>query len=92
MLGAAIVAALNEPKPSPKSLPQFSAPVLAMQYTSLYRTLIASAVSSKNATVAASINPLLGPDTPIVLRLLAEEEAKVAASEASDKRPKDLSC
>jgi hypothetical protein len=65
MLGAAIVAALNEPKPSPKSLPQFSAPVLAMQYTSLYRTLIASAVSSKNATVAASINPSASERQPL---------------------------
>jgi glycosyltransferase involved in cell wall biosynthesis len=56
-LVAAIAAALNEPKQSPKFLPQFSAPVLAGQYTRLYRTLIASAISSKNDTVAASINP-----------------------------------
>jgi glycosyltransferase involved in cell wall biosynthesis len=56
-LVAAIVAALNEPKQSPKFLPQFSAPVLAGQYTRLYRALVASAISSKNATVAASINP-----------------------------------
>jgi glycosyltransferase involved in cell wall biosynthesis len=57
MLAAAIVAALNDPKPSPKSMPQFSAPVLGRQYTSLYRKLITSAIPSKNATVAASINP-----------------------------------
>ena len=57
MLAAAIVAALNEPKGSPRTLQQFSAPVLAKQYTSLYRRLIASAIPLENAAVAASINP-----------------------------------
>lgn len=57
MLAAAIVKALNEPKGLPKTLPQFSAPVLARQYTSLYRRLIASAIPLETATVAASINP-----------------------------------
>jgi glycosyltransferase involved in cell wall biosynthesis len=56
MLAAAIVAALNEPKGPPRSLQQFSAPVLAKQYTSLYRKLITSAIPSENARVAASID------------------------------------
>ncbi len=42
-LAAAIADALNDPKPKPIALPQFSAPVLATQYLALYRTLIASA-------------------------------------------------
>jgi glycosyltransferase involved in cell wall biosynthesis len=56
MLAAAIVSALSQPKGSPRSLRQFSAPVLARQYTALYRRLIASASSSRNATDAASAN------------------------------------
>jgi glycosyltransferase involved in cell wall biosynthesis len=56
VLAAAIAAALNEPKGLPRSLQQFSAPVLAKQYTSLYRRLIASAIPSENERVAASIN------------------------------------
>jgi len=56
-LAAAIVAALHEPKGLPRTLQQFSAPVLAKQYTSLYRRLIASAIPSEAASVAASINP-----------------------------------
>jgi glycosyltransferase involved in cell wall biosynthesis len=43
MLAAAIRAALNQPKQAPASLPQFSAPVLAKQYSALYRSLIATA-------------------------------------------------
>ena len=43
MLAAAIQAALNQPKQPPALLPQFSAPILARQYTALYRSLIASA-------------------------------------------------
>jgi glycosyltransferase involved in cell wall biosynthesis len=58
-LAAAIVAALNEPKGSPRTLPQFSAPVLAKQYTSLYRRLMASAIPLKDAMAAASINPVV---------------------------------
>jgi glycosyltransferase involved in cell wall biosynthesis len=42
-LAATIADALNEPKPKPIALPQFSAAVLAEQYLALYRTLIASA-------------------------------------------------
>jgi glycosyltransferase involved in cell wall biosynthesis len=42
MLAAAIRAALNQPKQPPASLPQFSAPVLARQYSALYRSLIAT--------------------------------------------------
>jgi glycosyltransferase involved in cell wall biosynthesis len=57
MLAAAIVAALHEPKGLPRALQQFSAPVLAKQYISLYRRLIASATPSETASVAALINP-----------------------------------
>jgi glycosyltransferase involved in cell wall biosynthesis len=64
-LAAAIAAYLNDPKPSPKSLPQFSAPVLAGQYTSLYRRLIASAMPVKNATAAASINAAVSERQPL---------------------------
>jgi glycosyltransferase involved in cell wall biosynthesis len=55
-LAEAIANALNEPKRAPTSLQKFSAPVLARQYTNLYRKLIASADSPENAKVAASIN------------------------------------
>jgi glycosyltransferase involved in cell wall biosynthesis len=65
MLAGAIVAALNEPKGSPRSLQQFSAPVLAKQYTSLYRRLIASAIPLENATIAASINPAVSERRPL---------------------------
>ncbi len=57
---AAIAASLKQPRPSPLSLPQFSAPVLARQYVALYRRLIASAAHAhklqlrKPVTVAAS--------------------------------------
>jgi glycosyltransferase involved in cell wall biosynthesis len=57
MLASAIVAVLNEPKGLPRTLQQFSAPILARQYTSLYRRLIASAISSEASAVVASINP-----------------------------------
>ena len=57
MLASAIVAVLHEPKGLPKALQQFSAPVLAKQYTSLYRRLISSAISLETAAVATSIDP-----------------------------------
>ena len=56
-LAAAIVATLKKPKQPPAALRQFSAPVLARQYISLYRRLIASAVPSANATPAAPMSP-----------------------------------
>jgi glycosyltransferase involved in cell wall biosynthesis len=65
MLAAAIVGALNEPKGIPRSLPQFSAPVLARQYTSLYRRLVASAIPSENAAVAAAMNPATSERQPL---------------------------
>jgi len=65
MLAAAIGVALNEPKGSSRSLPQFSAPVLAKQYTSLYRRLIASAKPSAKAAVTASINPAVSEGQPL---------------------------
>jgi hypothetical protein len=55
-LAKAIVEVLKDPKGKPAVLPQFSAPVLAKQYISLYRRLIASAVPAKNAITSASIN------------------------------------
>jgi glycosyltransferase involved in cell wall biosynthesis len=57
MLAAAIVAVLQEPKAVPRTLQQFSASVLAKQYTSLYRRLIASAMSFEASAIAASIKP-----------------------------------
>ena len=65
IFAAAIVAALNEPKREPRSLHQFSAPVLAKQYTSLYRRLIASAIALKNARVAASIDVAASERQPL---------------------------
>ena len=61
---AAIVFALQQPRPRPLSLPQFSAPVLARQYISLYRRLIASgrtqSLSPSNpiSTTASAEQPL----------------------------------
>jgi glycosyltransferase involved in cell wall biosynthesis len=57
MLASAIVSVLHEPKGLPRALQQFSAPVLAKQYTSLYRRLISSAISLETAAVATSIDP-----------------------------------
>ena len=56
MLAGAIVEALKDPKGKPAVLPQFSAPVLAKQYISLYRGLITSAAPVENARTSASIN------------------------------------
>jgi glycosyltransferase involved in cell wall biosynthesis len=55
-LAASIVAVLNEPKRLPRVLRQFSAPVLANQYTSLYRRLITSGIPLEHARVAESAN------------------------------------
>jgi glycosyltransferase involved in cell wall biosynthesis len=55
-LGAAVASALNEPKRPARSLPQFSRPVLAKQYMSLFRRLIQSATPFEKATIPASIN------------------------------------
>jgi glycosyltransferase involved in cell wall biosynthesis len=64
-LAAAIEAALNDPKGPQKALQQFSAPVLAKQYTSLYRRLITSPSPSPNAKVAASINAAASERLPL---------------------------
>ncbi|MGA9669438.1 MAG: glycosyltransferase family 1 protein [Terracidiphilus sp.] len=64
-LAVAIVAALNEPKGSPRTLEQFSAPVLAKQYISLYRRLITSAVFTGNAAVDASLNATASGRLPL---------------------------
>jgi glycosyltransferase involved in cell wall biosynthesis len=55
-LAEAIMEVLKDPKGNPAVLPQFSAPVLAKQYISLYRRLITSAVPLENARTSASIN------------------------------------
>lgn len=47
MLAEAIVTVLKEPRRPPILLPQFSASVLAEQYTNLYRRLITSAAPAK---------------------------------------------
>jgi glycosyltransferase involved in cell wall biosynthesis len=65
MLAAAIAVTLNEPKGTPRSLPQFSAPVLGRQYTSLYRRLIASANPSEKAAITTSINPAVSERQPL---------------------------
>jgi len=64
-LAAAIVAALIDPKGPQMELQQFSAPVLAKQYTSLYRRLITSPSPSRNAGVAASINAATSERLPL---------------------------
>ena len=45
---AAIAAVLQQPRPHPLSLPQFSAPILARQYIGLYRSLIVSAARAQS--------------------------------------------
>jgi glycosyltransferase involved in cell wall biosynthesis len=55
-LAEAIVEALKDPKGKPAFLPQFSSPVLAKQYISLYRKLLTPAVPMENARASASIN------------------------------------
>jgi glycosyltransferase involved in cell wall biosynthesis len=54
-LGMAIVAALNDPRKKPVTLPQFSAPVIAEQYIDLYRRLIAHAALKQSARSSAAI-------------------------------------
>lgn len=55
-LAEAIVEVLKEPKRQPVGLPQFSAPILAKQYISLYRKLLMSAVPMETARTSDSIN------------------------------------
>jgi glycosyltransferase involved in cell wall biosynthesis len=64
-LGAAIVSALKDPKGLRKTLKRFSAPVLAKQYTGLYRRLIASSIPSRNSMVATSINRAASERLPL---------------------------
>ena len=63
-LAAAIIASLKRPKPSPTSLPQFSAPVVAEQYTSLYRRLVANALPPGNAGGAVSLKAATSDRAP----------------------------
>jgi len=55
-LGAAIVAALKDPRRKPVSLPQFSAPVIAEQYITLYRRLIALVALKRSARFSAAMH------------------------------------
>ena len=55
-LGAAIVAALKDPRRKPVSLPQFSAPVIAEQYITLYRRLIAFVALKRSARFSAAMH------------------------------------
>ncbi|HEX5234706.1 MAG TPA: glycosyltransferase family 1 protein [Silvibacterium sp.] len=52
----AIVEAIKDPKGKPAALPQFSLPILAKQYVSLYRRLMLSDVPMENARTSASIS------------------------------------
>lgn len=52
---AAITAVLQQPRPQPLSLPQYSAPVLARQYVGLYQPLIASAARAQCLRLSNSI-------------------------------------
>jgi glycosyltransferase involved in cell wall biosynthesis len=51
MLGEAIVTTIGEPKPMPKPLHRFSAPVLMMQYLNVYRALIDSATQDLSSQI-----------------------------------------
>jgi glycosyltransferase involved in cell wall biosynthesis len=64
-LAAEIAAALDEPKRLPRGLPQFSAPVLAKQYISLYRRLIKSVAPLEKARITASINVAASERQPL---------------------------
>jgi len=56
MLAAEIAVAIREPKRPPRPLHQFSAPVLAKQYVSLYHSLIMPSIPSEISRATASIN------------------------------------
>jgi glycosyltransferase involved in cell wall biosynthesis len=56
-LCAAILATLKMPAMSPISLPEFSASVLARQYTRLYRNLRASSPMLQQAKLSSSLQP-----------------------------------
>lgn len=64
-LADAIVEVLKDPRGKPADLPQFSAAVLAKQYISLYRRLIASAVPARNAGTSASIDVATSERQPL---------------------------
>ena len=64
-LAAEIAIALGEPKRPPQCLPQFSAPVLAKQYITLYRRLIRSAIPFAKASVSTSMNVAASESQPI---------------------------
>jgi hypothetical protein len=55
MLAEGIEAAMREPAKAPVSFPQFSPTVLAEQYVSLYRGLIAAPPFRQSPTVSNSL-------------------------------------
>jgi len=57
-LAEAIVATLKEPKGAPRSLKQFSAPVLGPQYVSLYRKLMMSEAPLRIADLPTPASPV----------------------------------
>jgi glycosyltransferase involved in cell wall biosynthesis len=63
-LAEAIVATLKEPKGSPRSLNQFSAPVLGPQYVGLYRRLMTSEAPLRGASLSAPASPLASGRQP----------------------------
>jgi len=65
VLAAAIVATLQYPKGPQMTLEQFSPPVLAKQYSSLYRKLISCPAPSRNTWVAASVNTATSERLPL---------------------------
>ncbi|HWH61050.1 MAG TPA: glycosyltransferase family 1 protein [Terriglobales bacterium] len=64
-LAEAIVEVLGNPKRKPAALPQFSSPILAKQYISLYRKLITSAVHVENVRTSASITVVTSERQPL---------------------------
>jgi glycosyltransferase involved in cell wall biosynthesis len=64
-LAKAIVEVIKEPKGQPAALPQFSAPILAQQYISLYRRLLTSVVPFENARASTSINVAASERQPL---------------------------
>jgi glycosyltransferase involved in cell wall biosynthesis len=64
-LAEAIVATLKERKGSPRSLPQFSAPVLGPQYVDLYRKLMTSEAPLRIAGLSAPASQVASGRQPL---------------------------
>jgi glycosyltransferase involved in cell wall biosynthesis len=63
---AVITAVLQQPRPQPLSLPQYSAPVLARQYVGLYQRLIASAARAQCSRLSNSITIAAPAEQPLM--------------------------